>query len=178
MRGAPRLDPRLTPDPSTPAGGERRYVEDEIAVRNLATGAYTALTSAFRVKTPSVRLGVAVAVVYKPDATEDTTIPAGWTLDLVAWKRNKAGILMRGNPIVTGVALPYIHDGSTVADEIRGVIHAPNLPGTTTEAGVWYVVGTWEPATGHVIDDDELQRLFQLCHVQVDAGLLVSKTGA
>lgn len=177
MRGAPRLDPRLTPDPSTPQGGQRRYVEDEIAVHNLAAGAYTALTSRFRVMTPSARLATAVSIGFKPDSAEDATIPVGWTVTLQAWKRTKAGVLVRVNDIVTAQALPYQHDLTTVADEIRGVITAPNVPGTGTVPGVWYVIGTWEPGIGTTLDDDELQKLFQLCRVGVDNGLNVSQTG-
>ena len=181
MIGAPRLDgvlePRLTPDPSTPQGGQRRYVEDEIAIRNLASGVYQAVTSRVRMKIPSMRLMSGIALAFKPDATEDATIGAGWVATLQAWKATKSGLLVRTNDVLVGQALPFTYEAQTSVDEWRLVITAPNAPGTGTPAGVWYVIGSWEPV-GQELETPELQKLFQLCRVAVEQPLTVSNTGA
>lgn len=181
MNGAPRLDgvgagPRLTPDPSTPQGGERRYVDEAQAVTNVAAGAYTNVTSRCRVIVPSARLAFGFALGFKPDTTEDATIPNTWTATADAWKRTKSGILVRTSNIFTALPMPFTWESAgTIADEVRIAITAPNAPGTGTVPGVWYLVGSWEP--NQVIETAELQRLFQLCRVAVEAPLAVSQSG-
>ncbi len=177
MDGAPHLDPRLTPDPSTPQGGERRYVEDEIAIINAGAGAYSAVTSRVRIKIPSVRLSTAITLAFQPDAGEDATIPATWLATIQGWKQTKSGLLIRANDILVGQALPFTYEAATVMDEWRLIITAPNAPGTATAAGKWWAIGTWEPQ-GQEIRDAELLKLFQLCRVQVEQPLTVSNTGA
>lgn len=181
MRGAPRLEgvsygrPGLTPDPSTPQGGERRYVEDETIAVNVAAGAYSVVTGGGRIINPSARLTVGFALGFKPDGSEDATI-AGWTATADAWKRTKSGVLVRTNNIFTALAMPFTwEDAGTIADEIRIAITAPNAPGTATVPGRWYLIGSWEP--NQPIEQDELTRLFQLCRVSVPSALNTSQSG-
>lgn len=181
MNGAPRLDgvhagPRLTPDPSTPQGGERRYVEDGVIATNIGAGAYTDVTARGRLIVPSSRLSVGLALGFRPLISEDATIPATWLATLDAWKRTKDGILVRTNNVFTNLPMPLTWESAgTIADEWRVTITAPNAPGTATTGGFWYLVGSWEP--NQVIETDELQRLFQLCRVGIDHAITTSQTG-
>lgn len=183
MNGAPRLEgvaygrPGLTPDPSTPQGGERRYVDDAIAVQNFATGVYTIVTGDARVIVPSARLSFGFALGFNPDNAEDATIAAGWTATANAWKRSKSGVLVRTSNIFTNLAMPFTWESpGTIADEVRIAIAAPNAPGTGTVPGKWILIGSWEP--NQPIELEELTRIFQLCRVAVPGGLITSNTGA
>lgn len=165
------------PANNTRQGGQRRHVLDAVAVQNAASGVYTATTAAVTMSTPSARLQAMLAFGYRPNATQDTTIPATWTVSATGWKRTQSGLLVRVNQVQAATPIPTSIEMNTLLDELRAVITVPNAPGTSVAAGQLYAIGTWEPAPGAEMPDEELAKLFALCRLNVQ-GIATSTTGA
>lgn len=173
----------IVPYPSTPQGGRRRFVQTQLLVTNLASGAFAAQTARFRVDIPSCRLHAGVSVDFKPDTTDNANVAQSgvnaWLFALDAWRRTEDGLLVRSNPIVSAVPGPttYEHAG-TIVDQWRGSFVVPGAGvGTTLVPGKWFVTATWEPTAGYTPDDNELAHLFQACHLQIDQAALTSQGG-
>lgn len=158
-------------------GGARRYVQTVALMRNVAaTGATPVFTSPFQIWTPSTRLHQCATIGFRPDSGEDAAIPNGFVATLDAWAktdRQAGGFPIRGNGILPGpftlsTQLPWSYEAVTGVDQWRGIMTAPGAGGGTGLAvtGTFYLTVTWEPAPGtSVIDDVELQRLFDTCKV-------------
>lgn len=179
--------PSALPTANPLQGGSRRYVRTVPLCRNASgSGSYTATTTQFRVWHPSVRLHAAMTIGFRPDAGEDATIPAGFTITMDAWGKTDVeagGFPIRGNQIIPGPfalpnTLPLTYEAVTGVDEWRGIFTAPAGGTTLATTGWFYLTVSWEPAAGATdISDVELKSIFNSCKVS-GGGLAVFQTAA
>lgn len=164
---------------NTPITGGRKVAVTKVALRNNATGVYTAVTQSFRLLSPSARFRIGITVAYEADDGSEPNLTGGWTWTLQARRRN--ALTGRSAPlqnIFTGRALPDGYEIDSAVDEIKGTITVPNSPGTgVPTVGNLVVQCTWEPT--EVISAEELQALFSACALTIDGTpITVSNTGA
>lgn len=163
-----------------PGGGSRRFVQSEVLIMNASAGVYTDVDARFVINNPSVRMRLKVALGYKPDGAEVTFPQSGtgaWYLRLDARDRTKEGLILLTNNIVTNLPLPTSYEASTMNDQWLGTVTVPSLPGTGIASGLLYVIAAWEPDAGWAGTDQELQRIFAACTMQVVQSTAASTTG-
>ena len=175
-----------TPAGNPAGGGERKYITSQVLARNVqSVAAYTDVIGTFRVRNPSSRLRMQWAITFRPNTSEDTTIPQSgggeWVVAADGWVRGgpeSGGVIMRGSPLFTARPAPLFYPEPTpledVSDlaEVRGTITFPNT-GTNVAPGIVWLTGSWEPRNPQE-SDNELQRLFAACSVQVDHAPVVN----
>jgi hypothetical protein len=178
----------VVPSSSTPAGGSRRYILDEILVTNRATGNWSDNLARFKVSIPSARLHVKVTLGYKPYDGEFLVLPpsgiSAWKMDIREFARTDKGQYIAGGLVVQGLVLSDSWEAVTLSREWRGAVTVPlthldsesvEVPGTgLLRMGDLHVVAEWEPAAGDApIGDVELAGLFSACHLTIDTALVV-----
>jgi hypothetical protein len=186
MPGTAQFGPNPTPTRDPPQGGSRRYVLSEILINNFTEQFdYAETTARFKVATPSTRLHWLIGWTYEPLFTEDTIFPGpagNWLVSADAWIRPRQGFakIMRANNLFTNRPVPTSWEMVSGIDEVRGTVVVPasgESSGTGITPGKLWITAMWEPAAGWYPNDDELQRLFDVCRLEVQ-GILTSTNGA
>jgi len=178
----PQIAHPIVPAPASPQGGRRRWVQSLPCVFNSEVsepGGWTKHAYAY-MDIPSVRLHCKFAFGFQTTNGAIVSLPppgaTGWTLTLDAFDRDQDGRLLQTNNIVTNQPLPTSYESITANDRWRATIIVPDDPGNganVTAPGVLIAIGMWEPAPGWNVNDEELARIFQACHITVD-GLAVT----
>jgi len=173
--------PRIVPQPGTPQGGTRRYVQTVQIAVNLAAGAFTPAPATFVIQIPSGRLRTRADVVFRPDGAELNTTPLpqsgvfAWMWSMDAWVRTQDGLLVQSNNIFQNQPAPATYETVTSVDQWRSKVVVPT--GNAIIPGKLYATAAWEPAAGWDPPDGELARVFQSCRINIDQGTVVSQGG-
>jgi len=168
------------------AGESRRKRLSKILVRNNATGVYSAVGATFYVRNPSARLRCIIALGFRPDSGEPSVSNVStWnaTLDAYVKHGEQGGFYLPENNVIPGpaslsTALPWSYEFASMVDRLRGDVTVPNAPGTGTVPGNLWVTAAWEPISGALIGDGELEGIFKQCQLAVEGSIVVSQTGA
>lgn len=163
----------------TPQGGRWREVQSAPLINNVINGAaYTDLIARFQIDNPSARLHVKASIVYVPDTSDDAVFPTGgagaWMWAMDAWDRTDDGRPGRANNIFTNRPAPSSYEAITATDQWRATVTVPASDAGIIKGGALYVIAAWEPAPGWNINEEQLARIFQACHLRVTHALMVS----